>query len=505
MYKIYCITLVFLISMAKEVRSQIIESGDFQSRMTSAINALPDEGANDFSMPDEGEFSVWGTGLSQLLSGEYSSSAATFTSIEYNLIEFTDDGTDRVYYILENNNSNYWGTYVFYPNYANPLVVQSPHPKEDFNTGKQGAYIFENTDAMFFFLAGTNRCNSNDTVECSGQTEACGPKGAFKISDMAHNDTTVFQSTTDTLFRRFSQSWFLQLHGFAKTETDPYVILSNGSKEQPDNDFITALKEGLSDADPTLTFEVAHENEDWDRLIGRTNTQGRLINGSSNACEEYAAENSGRFIHMEQEKTKLRSTQDGWETVTTAVNEAFSTLLPVELKNFSVKRNSDNVTASWKTLTEENNDYFELQRSENGSHWIVAGSVKGAGNSDREMSYLIKDRQPPKGDGYYRLKQVDYDGSVSYSPVRHLPPAGSNLADKLLLYPNPADHVIHLEGPQPNDFNLRVIAASGRDCTSEVSIDKISDKHSLIMIDALSPGIYLIVVNDIRMRRFVKK
>ncbi|MGB3467936.1 MAG: hypothetical protein WBA74_21805, partial [Cyclobacteriaceae bacterium] len=315
----YILTVLSLVIVSK-VKSQIVATGDLQSRITDQINALPGEGNNNFSTPTAEEFEIWGNGLSQLLDGEYGTAANTFATIDYDVIEFTDEGNNRLYYLLENNQTNYWGTYVFYPDYVSKMIVQSPHPIKDHNTGKQGAYIFENTDAMFFFLAGTHRCNKMETVDCTGKTDACGPDGKFKSSDMAHNDTTVFQSTTDTLFRRYSQSYFLQLHGFTKTDDDPYVILSNGSKEIPETDFIGVLKQKLYDQDNTLTFEVAHENDNWDRLIGRTNTQGRLINGSANACEDFATTNSGRFIHMEQEKTKLRSNQEGWEIVANAVN-----------------------------------------------------------------------------------------------------------------------------------------------------------------------------------------
>jgi hypothetical protein len=137
----------------------------------------------------------------------------------------------------------------------------------------------------------------------------------------------MFQKTTENLFTNISNSVFIQLHGFGKQSTDPYVIMSNGTRESPTTDYSVLIKDALLTEDSTLTFELAHLNTSWIRLIGFTNTQGRLINNSSDFCNTSALTTTGRFVHIEQEKSKLRDTEVGWEKMSNALKNVFASTL----------------------------------------------------------------------------------------------------------------------------------------------------------------------------------
>jgi len=80
---------------------------------------------------------------------------------------------------------------------------------------------------------------------------------------------------------------------------------------------------GLQIADPSLTFKAAHIDTTWTRLIGFTNVQGRMINNSADHCNTSAVTTTGNFIHIEQEKTKLRDDSTGWYKVYQALSAAF--------------------------------------------------------------------------------------------------------------------------------------------------------------------------------------
>ena len=88
--------------------------------------------------------------------------------------------------------------------------------------------------------------------------------------------------------------------------------------------------------------------------------------------------------------------------------------LPVELIYFDVAKLDNTHTLIWKTASEINNNYFEIQRSKDGVHFWSIGSVDGAGNSYEVLSYSFNVED---GDYYYRLEQVDFDGKSEYSHV----------------------------------------------------------------------------------------
>mgnify|MGYP000005813254 FL=1 len=262
-------------------------------------------------------------------------------SLGYQVTEFTDTSIspNQIFYILEKktSSSNYWGTYVFSKTPTrNNLIIQAPHIKYDTNTGKQAIFCFKNTLARALFISGTHRCNSSSFSSCSGTTSTCGSGSqSYKKSDLAHNVTTMFQKTTENLFTNISNSVFIQLHGFGKKSSDPYVIMSNGTRDTPATDYASLIKNKLLNEDSSLTFQIAHINKSWTRLIGFTNTQGRLINNSSNHCNTSASSSTGRFIHIEQEKLKLRNDSNGWTKMSNALKSVFQSTLSIEKYNLN--------------------------------------------------------------------------------------------------------------------------------------------------------------------------
>jgi len=94
-----------------------------------------------------------------------------------------------------------------------------------------------------------------------------------------------------------------------------------------------------------------------------------------------------------------------------------STPLPVELISFEGRIIHESNQLTWRTATETNNDHFEVERSEDGLHFLTIGEVDAAGNSQQVVHYELLDQRPLNGLNYYRLMQVDVDGSFTYSPV----------------------------------------------------------------------------------------
>ncbi len=89
--------------------------------------------------------------------------------------------------------------------------------------------------------------------------------------------------------------------------------------------------------------------------------------------------------------------------------------LPVTLSEFSAKNNKDQVALFWKTSSEVNSNYYEIQRSKDGQNFSKIGNIYAQGTSTLENLYSFKDIMPLKGTNYYRLSIVDLDGKMSYS------------------------------------------------------------------------------------------
>lgn len=93
-----------------------------------------------------------------------------------------------------------------------------------------------------------------------------------------------------------------------------------------------------------------------------------------------------------------------------------ATVLPVSWSDITSTRKGGIVTLNWSTATEINNSHFIIERSHDDSNWEEISEIKGAGNSNNITHYEFNDTQAPKSALIYRIKQVDFDGKVSYSP-----------------------------------------------------------------------------------------
>ncbi len=95
----------------------------------------------------------------------------------------------------------------------------------------------------------------------------------------------------------------------------------------------------------------------------------------------------------------------------------YTNTLPVELVSFNGTVAGRSVVLDWSTHSEQNSHEFLVERSQNSEDFTVIGSVAAAGNSSTVLKYQMIDRNPRVGVNYYRLKQVDLDGTSEYSDV----------------------------------------------------------------------------------------
>jgi hypothetical protein len=92
-------------------------------------------------------------------------------------------------------------------------------------------------------------------------------------------------------------------------------------------------------------------------------------------------------------------------------------IVPVELTSFTASVSEGSVVLNWATATELNNQGFEIERSTPTHSWEKIGYVPGFGTTTEPRSYTFVDATVITGSYSYRLKQIDYNGTFSYSDV----------------------------------------------------------------------------------------
>ncbi len=168
-------------------------------------------------------------------------------------------------------------------------------------------------------------------------------------------------------------------------------------------------------------------------------------------------------------------------------------VLPIELTSFSASCGKNFVDLKWSTASELNNDYFQIERSADARNYEAIGTVDGSGNSSSSHNYSFSDEQPLPGTSYYRLKQVDFDNTYSFSNMESV---NCNTTLGLFLYPNPSRDETHLqiESSAATTVTCVVISMSGK--TIFLQEVKVIEGTNEILLDnsQVMPGVYDVAV-----------
>jgi len=132
-------------------------------------------------------------------------------------------------------------------------------------------------------------------------------------------------------------------------------------------------------------------------------------------------------------------------------------VIPVELTSFTANVNNlGDVVLNWETATEVNNQGFEIERRTETSEYRTIGYIEGNGTSTEPRSYSYIDKAADQGINYYRLKQVDFNGTYEYSDEVEIDVTGPLTFDLAQNYPNPFNPSTSIKYSVPESGNIRL-------------------------------------------------
>jgi biopolymer transport protein ExbB len=211
---------------------------------------------------------------------------------------------------------------------------------------------------------------------------------------------------------------------------------------------------------------------------------------------------SGNWIAAEYNNQNSPSTFYSVSAQMTATD--LCALLPIELLNFEVTATAEfSAEIFWTTASEINNSHFVLERSSNGQHWSELTIVNGMGNSSSTIQYNYTDTNPLRGITYYRLKQVDFDGSFTYSAIRSI--NSFDATKNVMIHPNPASDQLTISGISMNQGDFEIYSSSGRLVTNQTSIISNEIFELQLNISNLPNGIYFLSTAQGKWRFVVAK
>jgi hypothetical protein len=222
-----------------------------------------------------------------------------------------------------------------------------------------------------------------------------------------------------------------------------------------------------------------------------------LINGASTAWGSTNTGLANVSVHMLQTRTSdnavIAATHG--RGIYSSSNAWVGSSLPVELLSFEGQAIKENNLLTWSTASEINDHGFEVQRSADAINFSRIGFVNGAGNSSELRKYTYTDYNFPTEISYYRLVQVDNDGSKTESKV--ITVANHNMAKLSVqsVYPNPfASHFnIHFNRQPAGDVLVSAYNLPGMQVYSQRHT---LESNELLIDETLPAGAYIFKIES---------
>ena len=245
------------------------------------------------------------------------------------------------------------------------------------------------------------------------------------------------------------------------------------------------------------TTEVTHSSP----LNSGTATSTYTYNGMKWSTTGLAVGTVVKFTFATLGSTSATSSGAGKDAKGTFSDTISTTNAPVEFESVNAAWLGDKkVNIAWKTATETNSDHFDVERSFNGETYISIATVKAAGVSDHLISYTFNDVLTGANTAYYRIKEVDKDGTPTYSEVRtvSVKPVKNFVKG---IYPNPviAGQSINVQyvALENGKVNIELYNCLGKKMTS-LSTEAVNGENNIKfnLGRFVSPGIYYVIVNN---------
>lgn len=262
-------------------------------------------------------------------------------------------------------------------------------------------------------------------------------------------------------------------------------------------------------ADGTLATEIGGTTAGTD--FGRVTADGgATLNGPLDATKTAAYSPAGVVIYTVVLSGSLAGTfspenlpDTDWrmEYTPTAANVVFDVGLPVSWLTFSAEARGKSVLLEWATAAEENNDYFQVERQERASGtWSVIGRVAARGRGQSAGAYSFVDASPPREEQLpYRLRQVDTDGTFSYSPIRVVGFDPDRYS--ATVYPNPSSGELYFSFDAVQTSGLELYDGGGRIILRQPLNPAVPDQRFVFPAN-LTAGTYFLRLGD-RLERVI--
>jgi transcription elongation factor Elf1 len=217
--------------------------------------------------------------------------------------------------------------------------------------------------------------------------------------------------------------------------------------------------------------------------VSGTSTNEQLTNVVINFPGGFSA--GVHYIH-------IRSKQNPWSIDNVVPFTTTGTVVPLTWKFVKAQLIKNTTEVSWATSQEINTSKFEIEHSADGASFVKVGELAAAGNNNTISNYNFTHLEPMKGFNFYRIKQIDVDGSYKYSVIVKV--LNRNDIKQTIIAPNPVVDVLNIVEPSTTFINTVEVYDSKGALMIRKTINADEQVYSL-PVSTLAKGNYILKVN----------
>ncbi len=405
---------------------------------------------------------------------------STFTINNINMTPNSNGGSTLI--IRNNNNVT-----------INNLTIQN-------NNNNANISIYVEAGSTLTILNGFNTPGRTRFVNYGTLNFGANPSGSVTVT--VQNDNNLFQNAIGATMR------FNSTLNFASGNDTRFI--NNGTVIAGTFTINSNSVRYIQGNNATTTIGSLSQNNQTDVLCVPNNTCAKFsvttsipqLNNQLTSSNGTNMGGSGRGQQIVCYQGTAANYRGGSPAYPAGIGNAFSTscatncpnvILPIELLYFSAKKVNNKIEITWATAQENNNQSFEIQRSTNGFDFITIENVQGKNDLQMTQEYKFFDIDFPNKQLYYRLKQIDLDGTPTYFKMVQV----AALSDEVFftIFPNPAQEKIEILFTKPiNKAEVKIINRQGN--SEFYKTVNVENQRITLNIDLHSGLYFLQIISD---------